>query len=776
MSGMKTALNQVKINFAFKKAIDLIITMIFVALIGRVFVFQTAAPFGAAFVAACFLNGQVNIYAVTAGALLGASTINSEYAIFYVSVNALTAVLMYAMTRLLKKQKKWMAFLCVGVSYALMTALIKEKVLYTLLISGLELLFIFVIIYVFESVLNVVMNRRRRSVLSEEEVFGLSFIAIICVLGMGMVNISGVYISTVLAIFFAMVFSYLGGPGLGAGSAIALGAAAAIGGGASPLFIGSLGVCALVAGVLKKAKKAGMAAGFILTNAVITFLINGSQTVIIPLIDSAAASVLFLTIPEKAYRAMGKFVDINLLRTYEQELHFKRFKQATVGRLKEVSEVFRKTGDMFTAAVSPKTRGVRDISGVLAMVAEKTCEHCVFRDNCWDRDFLNTYSVMEKLYLRYEKDGRIDLKDIPASFQSKCMDIMTLLKNSETIFDAYAVNLTWKKKVEESRYVTGEQLQGVSRIIGALGAEIDVGMTFLDEAEKEVIRRLDTAGIQTKEVCVESRGGAISAHIKVRSCGGMRACKNEIEKAVSEGCMRNMKKTNEICLFGGKKFCELAFEEARKFGVLTGVAQSAKKGASGDSHTFTGLNDGRYLVMLCDGMGCGDKARRESEAAVSLIENFYLAGFDDETVFDTINRLMLLKSPDEMFSTVDLCMINLIEGYADFTKIGAERSYIIRNNEVYTVHSATLPIGILDEVSPVTIRKKLRADDLIVMFTDGVGDLEPQDTAEGEWMQKAAGNGLNPQEAAENILKAALQASDGVQKDDMSVMVTRITA
>ena len=44
MSGMKTALNQVKINFAFKKAIDLIITMIFVALIGRVFVFDTAAP------------------------------------------------------------------------------------------------------------------------------------------------------------------------------------------------------------------------------------------------------------------------------------------------------------------------------------------------------------------------------------------------------------------------------------------------------------------------------------------------------------------------------------------------------------------------------------------------------------------------------------------------------------------------------------------------------------------------------------------------------------
>ena len=241
--------------------------------------------------------------------------------------------------------------------------------------------------------------------------FGIAFIAIICVLGMGKANIYGVYLSNVLAVFFAMVFAYLGGPGLGAGAAVALGAASAAGGSASPLFIGNLGICAVIAGILKKAKKPGAAAGFILTNAVVTFLINGSNTVIIPLIDSVAASVVFMVIPEKAYKSLGKFVDINLLRTYEQEMHFKRFRQATVGRLKEISEIFKKTGEMFTTAAHEKTKGVRDISGVLALVAEKTCEKCVFRDNCWDRDFINTYGVMEKLYLKYEKDGKIKKHD-----------------------------------------------------------------------------------------------------------------------------------------------------------------------------------------------------------------------------------------------------------------------------------------------------------------------------------------------------------------------------
>ena len=776
MSVLRTSIQSVKINFSVKKAIDLFITFIFVALLGRVFVFNMAAPFGATFIAACFLKKQINIYAVTAGALLGAATLEFDFAVFYVSMNALTAVLMYAVTRLMNKEKKWAAFLCLITSYVVMTLLLKEKVLYTLFISGLELAFMIVITYVFESVLGVFLNRHQRSILTEEEVFGIAFIAIICVLGMGKINIFGVYISNVLAIFFAMSFSYLGGPGLGAGAAIALGAATAIGGSASPLFIANLGICALMAGILKRAKKAGTATGFILTNAVVTFLVNSSDAVIIPLIDSVAASVFFMAVPEKIYRALGKFVDINILRTYEQELHFKRFRQATVGRLKEISRIFEKTGEMFTAVAEEKSKGVRDISGVLALVAEKTCEKCVFRDNCWDRDFINTYGIMEKMYLRFEKQGKITIADIPASFQSKCMDINRLLKNCETVFDAYSVNLIWKKRVEESRFVTGEQLMGVSRIIGALGLEMDVGMAFLDEAEKEVLHKLDEAGIHAKEVCVESRGNAVTARLKVRSCGGMRCCKNDIEKAVSEGCMRSMRKTNEICLFGGKKYCELTYEEARKFGVLTGIAQLGKKGTCGDSQSFSGLKDGRYLVMLCDGMGSGDKAKKESEAAVSLIENFYLAGFDDNTVFTTINRLMLLKSPEEMFSTVDLCMLNLIEGYADFTKIGAERTYILRGDEIYTVRAGTLPMGILDDVSPVTIRKKLQENDMIIMFTDGVGDLEPSGRPEGEWVKEAVSSCSNPQEAADNILKAALKCSGGLQKDDMSVMVTKITA
>ncbi len=774
MSGLKAAVNGVRLNFVFKRSIDLFITFFFVALIGRVFVFNTAAPFGAAFIAACFLNGQVNVYAVTAGAVFGAATLDPKIAVFYISVNALTAVLMYAITRILKKDKKWMAFIAAGISYSAMTALIREKVLFTLLLGALELAFIFLTIYVFEAVLNVCLNSRRRSVLTEEEVLGIAFIAIIFVLGMGEINICGVYLSNVLAIFFAMVFSYLGGAATGAAAAVALAAASAIGGSASPLFICSLSICALLAGVLKKIKKAGTAAGFVLANAVVTFLINASETVVISLIESAAATVFFMAVPEKIYKALGKFVDLNIRRTFEQEMHFRRFKQATISRLKEVSEVFKKTGEVFNMAASGKSKYAYEVSRVLALVAEKTCEYCASRDNCWDGDFPHTYGVLKKLYMNYEEEGGVIKSNIPESFRRKCGQLDAMIKNCESVFDAYSASLAWKRRVDESRYVTGEQLMEVSRIIGALGSEMDVGMTFLDDAEKEVMHKLDEAGIHAKEVCVEKKGGAVTARIKIRSFGKETACADEVEKAVSEGCMRIMVRKNGGCLLKNKKNCELIFEEQKKFKVLTGLAQASKNGVSGDRHSFLGLKDGRYLLMLCDGMGSGEKALRESEAAVSLIENFYLAGFDDNIVFDTINRLMVLKSPDEVFSTVDLCMLNLIEGYADFTKIGAERSYIFRNEEIYTINSGTLPIGILDEVSPLTIRKSLKENDTVVMFTDGIGDAEPEGLPAGEWIKNIIREEKNAQTAADNILKAAMEMGKEEQKDDMSVLVARI--
>jgi len=178
------------------------------------------------------------------------------------------------------------------------------------------------------------------------------------------------------------------------------------------------------------------------------------------------------------------------------------------------------------------------------------------------------------------------------------------------------------------------------------------------------------------------------------------------------------------------------------------------------------------MLLLCDGMGSGKRAARESSSAVSLMEDFYRAGFDEETILNAINKLLILSSSDEIFSTMDVCMVDLLRGIAKFTKIGAPHSYLLRGEKAKKLQAGALPIGILDEFKPGQYTVSLEHGDLIVMFTDGIADLENAEESLFGFIMDAA-KMRNVQEIADRILTSALAVAGGTAPDDMTVMVAR---
>ena len=101
-------------------------------------------------------------------------------------------------------------------------------------------------------------------------------------------------------------------------------------------------------------------------------------------------------------------------------------------------------------------------------------------------------------------------------------------------------------------------------------------------------------------------------------------------------------------------------------------------------------DSGRFVMCLSDGMGSGMDACRESEIVVELLEQFLDSGFSQETAARMVNSALVLKGREGMFSTVDICAVDLYTGICEFLKAGAASTFIKRDHWVEAISSETL--------------------------------------------------------------------------------------
>ncbi len=137
--------------------------------------------------------------------------------------------------------------------------------------------------------------------------------------------------------------------------------------------------------------------------------------------------------------------------------------------------------------------------------------------------------------------------------------------------------------------------------------------------------------------------------------------------------------------------------------------------------------DGRYYMILSDGMGSGKEAALSSGLAVSLLEKLIRSGAGMETSLKLLNQI-IRSTGRECSATVDVAEIDLATGEARFVKSGAAPSFVLRDGSIFRLQSKTVPIGILRALDAEMIRFDVRQGDTVVMVSDGAArsyDEEP---------------------------------------------------
>jgi stage II sporulation protein E len=455
-----------------------------------------------------------------------------------------------------------------------------------------------------------------------------------------------------------------------------------------------------------------------------------------------------------------------------------RVKECIINKLSELSGVYKSLSETLRDTVQDSSYfSHTDAAQIVDQVVSKTCDRCGLTSNCWKRDFYKSYQHLFNLLAIMEKAGDPKKHDSFRSFKERCLKPEEIVDSLRYCYDLYRNGLSWRKKLNESRLLVSDQLKEVSAVVYDLALRIDMDVDFDRDMEELIMVGLDNEAVRVKDVIVSKSGNALDVDIRMDNCGGKRECIKNIIPIVNRITGKKFNKKDMACDLIHGSICSIKLTEARRYQVATGIARANKSGSvSGDNYSFIELKDGKFMLALSDGMGTGPKAALESNTTITLLEKFLYAGFDKDVALKAINSMMLLKSNDETYSTIDMTVINQYTGEVEFVKVGAVSAFIKDEEGVQVIRTGTLPVGILSSIDVEHVRKKLKDGDFVVMVTDGVLDCNKDVVDKEKWLADIilGVNTRNPQKLADEILQSCLEANGGVAPDDMTVLAAKI--
>ncbi len=360
-------------------------------------------------------------------------------------------------------------------------------------------------------------------------------------------------------------------------------------------------------------------------------------------------------------------------------------------------------------------------------------------------------------------------------------DVKSVARLINEIYKIGKINNLWKQKINENKKAISSQLEGVSKAISHVAYTIENDSKDLEDEKKEIIFLCSQKDIEILDINIKKeRNGRYIVNIYKASCEKEEKCKiDEIQEIISKVLKTEIVLQREVC---GKEaeqnLCKQTYMSKDKFSIQIGIAHEKKNGSpvSGDYSSQTRLDDGKYLVVLSDGMGSGPEARKSSQIAVKMLTRMLSSGFDKDTSVELINSSMYINSKEDTYATLDIAILDLYAGNMEFMKNGACPTFVKNKRNVHVLKSISLPAGILDNIEMVVYDKDLSDGDIIVMCTDGVLESNPEYENKEVWIKNILEEieTENVQKIANIILKESIDNYFGKAKDDMTVIVCKV--
>ncbi len=609
----------------------------------------------------------------------------------------------------------------------------------------------------FSVAIPLIFSLKLRHSLTSEETVSVAFFTGGLLCGFGSAGIGeAISITGILCVLCVLLFAVRFGSLHGCSAGIIMGIVCCLSRGRIDACAASFALSGLCAGYAARHGKWAACVSFIMANAVVTILSNGSTEVLINIFDTAIAAVILYCIPKKVFDSISHFSGYS---PPAFEIAASRLSEAqkTVGSLETD---FRKIFNL---------RNTEDNNAVLLYkrTAHKTCGSCGLRKYCWGRDLKATKASMDILCQCVHNGEEITPQHAPEHCLRKEQFVSQFLK----MYEVYKNDCLWSEKLAEFREAVYSGFTSISNILGKSG-EMILSETECDVAAADDVRcRLRKEGILAKNIYVSGSKENTTIRIKLDSCGGFGRCKNAVCKVLEDTFNMPFVRTG-IRNCGD---CQCSYVVKPSFSITTAVAGAIKanKKVSGDYVIYSLLDRHTYAIILCDGMGSGEIAREESKVSARLLIRLLETEIEPQTAINLINS-MLICAFSETLTAIDLCLISLDDGSSKIYKCGGASTYAKTEKTVSHIFTKSLPAGAFTSGDTGVFSIPSEKGSMVVLLSDGISNSE---TSRLPWIKNMINDydGTEPEALAHMILERAKENSDSKPEDDLTVVAAYIS-
>ena len=584
-------------------------------------------------------------------------------------------------------------------------------------------------------------------------------------ISMTQINIMGVIsIGRFLALLIVLTAAFKGGmlPGCAAGTALGLAMDMATGG--EVFFSMAYAFAGLIGGTFSKHGRLMFLISYILANTVAVLWTWGGTLRVELMYEVFAATVIFALLPDPLLEYVGGIAQLPSPGTGESGL-----RRYAAGRAERIGSAFRELyGTVFRNLTG--TENDNDVATVFDRAAGAVCVNCKNKDDCWQKNFMDTLSIMNDATGPMMKRGKLVKEDLAERFTDKCISHYTFISAVNAELRGLMYRRQFRSRLNENRIAAYGQYRELADIIEGVAKELNYAKGADPLAERRLKRFLRAMDIEADVSVFRDNRGRLRAIIESGHLGPLLRQGNYLEILSGVLGVRLCKPPADEEMTDRR----LVVFEAEPLVVSVGIAGMKKKGepVSGDRGTYFKADQGILCVILADGMGSGEEAAKESINAVRTLEAFLRAGVDPTVAMKILNSVLLLKNGEEWgYSTIDLMCVDLFTGETCFYKYGAAPSFVKNGKTIRRVRCESLAAGICagEGSAPDIIRMKLKPGNVALIASDGV--LVEQSDA---WIREMllGSDGVDTKILAKETLRAAVRQFGC--EDDMTVLAVRV--